>query len=375
MTGYSEMKMKKHGIHLLVPLCIMLGLNACKEPETATDNTRPALVWTVGEQGSSAGTTYSGEIKARYEADLSFRVGGKLIRRNIDAGDTVKAGQTLAQLDTTDLNLGIASAKASLAAAEASYSNAKAELARVSELRRKQFIGQSSLDSAQAAYDAAAAQVTSAKAQLKLSGNQANYTDLKTDQAGIITAVYAETGQVVATGQAIAHIAYEGEREVQIRVGENTAQALRTGTVVDVRLWSQAGSQFQGKIREISPATDTTRSFLVKISLLNPPGDLRLGVTADVGLPSNSSSETVWIPSSALFQREQQTAVWVLEANHQVTIQPVNVIDFHEDGVTVSGIASGTQVIAAGVHKLSTGQTVNPVPYDGSTNGQRGAGS
>lgn len=348
-----------------LPLFLLLTLAACKEPETTSEIIRPAQIWTVSDQQSGGSITYSGEIKARYEADLSFRVGGKLINRKADSGDMVKAGQVLAQLDTADLNLSLTSAKANLAAAEADYTNAKAELARVGELRRKQFIGQSTLDAAQAAHDAAAAQVASAKAQLKLSGNQAGYSELKADQAGVITTVYAETGQVVAAGMPIIHIAYEGEREVQIRIGENTARHLSAGTLVDIKLWSQADSEFQGKVREVSPSTDATRSFLVKISLLNPPEKLQLGVTADVNLPNAATGETSWLPASALFQQGKQTAIWVLGANQQVSIRPVEVIAYHENGITVHALPPGTQIIAAGVHKLSAGQTINPVPYDG----------
>ncbi|MEB4592316.1 efflux RND transporter periplasmic adaptor subunit [Candidatus Thiothrix sp. Deng01] len=348
-----------------LPFCLLLALAACKEPATEADIIRPAQVWTVDNQQTAASVTYSGEIKARYEADLSFRVGGKLIARRVDLGDAVTAGQPLAQLDTADLSLSLASAKAAVAAAEADYGNAKAELARVAELRRKQFIGQSSLDAAQAAYDAAAARVASAKAQLKLSGNQAGYTELATDQPGVITAVYAEAGQVVAAGTPIVHIAYEGEREAQIHVGESTAQTLKSGTLVDIKPWSGPDTTFQGKVREVSPSADATRSFLVKISLLNPPQDLRLGVTADVILTSANNGETSWLPASALFQQGKQTAVWVLGANHQVSLKPISVSAYQEDGVTVSGLPAGTQVIAAGVHKLSAGQTINPVPYDG----------
>lgn len=349
----------------LIPLFLLLTLTACKEPETTTQVIRPAQVWTVSDQTTATTLTWSGETKARFEADLSFRVGGKVTARNAEPGDVVKAGQALASLDTADLNLGLATAKASLAAAEADLTNAKAELTRVAELHRKQFIGQSALDAAQAAHDAAAARVASAKAQLTLSGNQTGYTELKADQPGIITQVNVETGQVVAAGQPVAHIAYDGEREVHIRVGEATAQSLKTGTVTDIKLWSQPDKPFQGKVREISPSTDATRSFLVKISLLNPPDDLRLGVTADVSLPDAQTSGASWLPASALFQQDKQPAVWVVAADNQVQLQAVTLIAYHDDGVTVSGLAPGTQIIAAGIHKLSAGQTINPVPYDG----------
>lgn len=351
-------------VTLLISL-LLLALTGCKETAPTTKIIRPAQVWTINDHPYAGNTSYSGEIRARYETDLAFRVGGKVTARQAELGAEVKTGQVLAELDTADLKLNLTSAQAALAAAEADYGNAKAELSRVSELRRKQFIGQSALDAAQAAHNAALARVTSAKAQMALSGNQADYTELKTNKAGIITAVYAETGQVVAAGTPILHIAYAGEREVQIRVGENTARTLSNGTPVNVRLWSQPDSALQGKIREVSPAADATRSFLVKISLLNPPDNLRLGVTADVSLPGTTTQASSWIPASALFQQEKQTAIWVLGKGHQVSLRPVHVIAYHEDGVSIDGLPAGTQVIAAGVHKLSVGQTVNPVPYNG----------
>ena len=350
----------------IIPLLLLLTLGACKEPEIPATVIRPAQVWTVSDQATTRnGVTYSGETKAREEADLAFRVSGKVITRKVDPGDSVKAGQVLASLDTTDLNLNINTARASLAAAEADFTQAQTELARVSTLRRKQFIGQASLDSAQAAHDAAAAKVASAKAQLKLSGNQASYTELRAEQPGIITQVNIEAGQVIAAGTPAAHIAYAGERDIHIRVGEATAQTLQTGALTDIKLWSQPDTVFQGKVREISPATDTTRSFLVKISLLNPPADLRLGVTADVSLVSTTTEASHWLPASALFQQGQQTAVWVVNTDQQVQLLPIKVLAYHESGVTVTGLQPGTKVIAAGVHKLSAGQVINPVPYDG----------
>ena len=354
-------------MRITLPLCLslLLSLSACKEPEIPVVTTRPAQVWTVKPHEQSSSSTYSGEIKARYEADLSFRVGGKLIARQADIGDEVRPKQSLARLDTTDLNLNIASARANVAAVEADVANARAELNRVNELYRKQFIGKAAVDNAQAAYDAANARLSAARSQLKLSGNQAAYTELYTDKPGLITALSAEVGQVVSAGQAIMHIAYDGEREVHIRVGETAGLQLKPGQLVNVSLWAQAQQNLQGKIREISPSTDSTRSFLVKISLLNEPSNLRLGLTADVSIPNATQADASFIPSSALFQDGKQPAVWVVNDKHEVNLQTITIVSYQEDGINVTGLANGTQIIAAGVHKLNKGQVINPVPYDG----------
>jgi RND family efflux transporter MFP subunit len=283
----------------------------------------------------------------------------------VDIGDEVRPKQSLARLDTADLNLNIASARANVAAVEADVANARAELNRVNELYRKQFIGKAALDNAQAAYDAANARLTAARSQLKLSGNQAAYTELYADKAGLITALSAEVGQVVGAGQPIMHIAYDGDREVHIRVGETASTQLKAGQLVNISLWAQAQQSLQGKIREISPTTDSTRSFLVKISLLNAPSDLRLGLTADVSIPNVAHADASFIPSTALFQEGKQPAVWVVNDKHEVHLQPITIMSYQEDGINVAGLTNGTQIIAAGVHKLNNGQVINPVPYDG----------
>jgi RND family efflux transporter MFP subunit len=343
----------------------LLALTACKEPETTAAPIRPAQVWTVSKETTSSTATWSGEIKARFETDLAFRVGGKIVTREVESGDTAKAGQVLASLDTTDLKLNIQSAQANVRAAMSEQATTKAELDRNRDLFKKDFISKAALETYMNRYNAAQSGLKAASTQLDLAQNQSGYSKLQADQDGVITSVSAEAGQVVAAGQPVVHIAYEGEREAQIRIGENTARTLMPGTLANLKLWSQPDKTFQGKVREVSPSTDATRSFLAKISLLNPPDGLRLGVTVDVSLPTARSTDASWLPASALFQQEKQAAVWVVGTNNQVQIQPVNVIAYHENGVTVSGLQPGTKVIAAGVHKLSAGQAINPIPYDG----------
>ncbi|HET20450.1 MAG TPA: efflux RND transporter periplasmic adaptor subunit, partial [Chromatiales bacterium] len=242
-----------------LPLALLLALTACKEPEPPREAVRPAQAWTVNDQLAATETTFSGEIRARHEADLSFRVGGKVSERRVELGDAVRAGQVLAKLDTADLDLQLASSRASLAAAEAELVNARNELARLRPLYAQKFVGKSALDSAQAAFDAAVARVNAARAQMNLSENQAQYTELLADRPGVITRVGVEVGQVVAAGQPALGIAYDGEREVHVRVGESTAQAMPVGTALRVRLWSAPDTPLEGRVREIAPTTDATR--------------------------------------------------------------------------------------------------------------------
>lgn len=357
----------------LLPLALLASLAACKEQAPPEQVIRPAQVWTVNGQTASASATFSGEVKARYEADLAFRVAGKVKERLVELGQAVQAGQVLARLDTADLDLNLASARANLAAAEADLTNAKNELARLQPLYQQKFIGKSTLDTAQATRDATEARVNAARAQMKLSANQAQYTDLIADKPGVITQINAEVGQVVAAGAPAFHIAYDGEREVQVRVGETTAGALQAGAPVTVKLWSQPDVPLDGSVREVAPATDATRSVLVKVSLKQPPADLRLGISADISLPTTSSGNQHWLPATALFQKGSQTAVWLIGADGTLHLQPVSVITYREDGVLVSGLEPGAKVIAAGVHTVMDGQTIRAIPYDGNFSTQAGS--
>lgn len=346
-------------------LCLTLLLAACKEPETPEVSIRPAQVWTVKANQQATTTTYSGEVQAHHTADLAFRVNGKILQRHVEMGDQVQAGQVLASLDTADLQLNLASTRANLNAAKADLGKATTELARIRKLHQKDFIGQSALDAAQAAHDAAAARVKAAQAQLQLSSNQTHYTELSSDRAGLVVRTYAEAGQVVAAGTPVVRVAYEGELEVHTRIGETQAQTLATGTLVDIKLWAQPNNTLQGKITDISPITDATRSYLVKIKLLNPPDNIRLGMTADIQIANQDKGNSVLLPSSALFQQEQQSAVWLVGDANQVTLHPVQIISYQQNSVSVTGLKTDTKIIAAGVHKLHAGQTINPVPYDG----------
>lgn len=351
-------------------LLLLTTLAACKEPEPPRAVIRPAQVWTVGEEAVAAETAYSGTVQARHEAELGFRIGGKISERRGELGSRVQAGQVLARLDARDLDLQLASSRAGLAAAEAELIQTRNELARLKSLYQQKFIGQSALDQAQAAFDAAAARVNAAQAQVSLAENQARYTALVADRPGIITKVAAEVGQVVAAGQPVFRVAYDGEREVHARVGEATAQAMPVGTPLQVRLGSAPGLLLEGQVREIAPALDATRSVLVKVALAGAPQKLRLGLSADILLPAARGEATYWLPASALFQQGTSTAVWVLGADDRVTLQAVEVLAFREDGLLVRGLTQGLRVVAAGVHKLSEGQTIRPVPYDGPFKGR-----
>jgi RND family efflux transporter MFP subunit len=348
---------------------LIMGLSllaACGRQTEKPPGPRPVWVIQLGEQAGQKTLGYSGEIHARQEADLGFRVGGKLDQRLVELGDTVKAGQALARLDSSDTSLALSDARARLAEAQASLGNARAELARAEKLVAEKFLSQSALDSRRTQVQTSAAKVHEAEAQVRLAGNQARYTTLVADRPGVITAVSAEPGQVVSPGQHVLRIAYAGEREVQVRVGEAEAAKIRPGQIARVKLWAQPDLPLQGRVREISPAADSNRTYLVKVSL-PASAPVRLGMTASIVLSGSVQQAGNYIlPMTALTQTPAGPAIFRLDRNNRVQPVPVRLVAYRDEGMQIdTTLAPGTFVAAAGTYKLHPGQQVEPIPYRG----------
>jgi multidrug efflux system membrane fusion protein len=347
-------------------VAVIIVLSACAKQEVVTESVRPVQLTQV-KLGTSADTAvFAGEIKPRHETDLGFRIGGKIVARYVDVGTRVKKGQVLARLDPADVGLQAEAAKAQLAAAETEYSFAKGEFERYQTLLDQKFISASALDAKRNTMNANRAKYEQAKAQLAVSANQASYATLVADQDGVITAVTAEAGQVVAAGQAAFRLAREDEREAAISVPENRIGELRAAKQLGVILWANPARIYPARVREIAPAVDPmTRTFAVRVSILAPDPALQWGMTANVVLRGSGLGNAVLLPLTALYQQQGKPAVWVFDAaTRTVSLRPVEVGSYREDGVVIrSGINGGEFVVVAGVHKLIAGQTVRP--YEG----------
>ena len=346
---------------------LLLILSACSQPAQPPAALQPALVYTVTATGNSQAGVYSGTVHARHEADLGFRVGGKVTARLVDLGSTVKPGQVLGRLDPQDAQFATAQARAQLAGAESEAANAASELARAQQLVAQKFISQAALDTRINADKTARAKLAALRADFNISANKSRYTALTADAAGVVTAVNFEAGQVVSPGQPVLRLAYAGDKEVQVRVGEAQARQLKPGTPVRIQLWSAPGKTYTGVIREVAPAADEDRTYLVKATIKDADDAVRLGMSATLLLAGTAGNAAiVALPPGALFQNGQQAAVWVVNARHQLSALPVEVVQYRSHAVLVRGaLPPGSHVIAAGAHQLLAGQKVRPVPYDG----------
>ncbi len=340
---------------------LSLFLAACSKPAVQEEPIRAVKVFTVGISDFDASSEFAGEVRARVESRLGFRVAGKMVKRQVELGQRVRTGQVLAQLDAQDYKLAADAARAQLAAAATNRDLAAADFKRYKDLKDQNYISGAELERRETALKAAQAQYEQAQAQLSSQGNQAGYTSLVADVSGVVTAVEAEQGQVVSAGTPIVRIAADGPRDVVFSVPEDKVAALKVGSPVAVRAWSQTG-QWTGAVREIAASTDpVTRTFAVKVALAGaePPA---LGTTV-YALPSalgHAGVKIIKIPTSALKQDGKSSAVWVLDVSTMtVRSQPITVATADgNDAVISAGLEPGMQVVAAGVHVLSPGQKV-----------------
>lgn len=345
-----------------VPLiAAALVLSACSKPPAAEEPIRAVKLMTVGVGNIQSSLEFSADVRARVESRLGFRVGGKVVRRAVDLGQTVKAGQVIAQLDAQDYKLAADAARAQVAAAQTNRDLAAADFKRFKELRDQNFISGAELERRDTALKSAQAQLEQAQAQLNSQGNQAGYTTLVADVSGVVTAVNAEVGQVVAAGTPVVQIAQDGPRDVVFAVPEDKVALIKQGSKVDVRVWASK-TQVEGMVREVAASADpVTRTFTVKVAL-DAKDALPLGTTVSV-LPKaldRGAVQVIKLPTSALLKSGDGSRVWVLDtASMTVKAQPVVVATADgNDAVITQGLAPGMQVVVAGVHVLSPGQKV-----------------
>lgn len=343
-------------------------LTACTQPEPPRAQPRPVVVSAPQPlHGPADEQALPGSIHARVEADLAFRIAGKLAERRVDMGAHVEPGTVLAVLDPEDARLNLAAARARVAAAEADLALAKAEERRYRELRDRQFVGVSELDQRINGTKLAAARVQQARAEYDLAANQSGYTDLRADAAGVITQVLAEPGNVVSAGQPVVRFAADGEREVHVNVPEGRLVALREAPRLEIRLLSKPEKPYAGRVRDVDPQADAaTRTHLARITLLEADEHVQLGATATVMITAEPGRQRFRVPATALGKLKGQGAVvWrVIGEAHQQTVEAVavEVLRYLDGEALVTGeLDTQDRLVTAGVHLLVAGMPVEAI--------------
>jgi len=354
--------MFQHPLARLVSLACLVSLSACKPPDNRPEPVRAVKLIQIQATDVHAGVEFAGEVRARVESRLGFRVSGKLVARHVELGQRVKAGQVLANMDPRDYELAADAARAQVRAAQTQLELAQADFKRYRELKDQSFISGAELERRETTLKAAQAQWDQAQAQSRAQGNQVAYTRLTADHGGVVTAIEAEVGQVLAAGTPVVRVAQEGANDVVIALPEDKLGLLKVGQKVAVKPWG-TDRETQAQVRDIAASADAvTRTFTAKLSL--PKGDgLPLGSTVQVLLPRTdvwSRQPAIQLPTTALRQEGGKTAVWVLDAaSMTVRLQTIEIGTADGNQVVVSsGLQAGQEVVVAGVHVLSPGQKV-----------------
>jgi len=350
-------------VRVVVILMVGALMAACAKHEPPAPPVRPVKLAEARSAAGLGSAVFAGEVKPRHESDLGFRIAGKVVARYVDAGTRVTKGQPLARLDPADVGLQADAQRAAVAAASTELAFAKSEFDRYNSLYQQKFISASALDAKRSALESGQARLAQAKAQLAVQQNQASYATLVATDAGVITSVQIEAGQVIAAGQAVMKLAREDEREVAIAVPENRLAELKNANALGVVLWADATRVHPARIREIAPAVDpVTRTFAVRVAILQPDPALQWGMTANVVVQGADAVGTL-LPLSSIYRDNDKPAVWIYDRTAEsVGLRTVTINQYREDGVIVSGVQPGELVVAAGVHKLLPGQRVRP--YD-----------
>src|SRR5215469_8580331 len=343
-----------------VVLVLISLLTACqKEEKAAATVVRPVRTVTVAMQEGGEKVSLTGEIQPRYQADLGFRVSGKILERPADVGTEVKKGDLLARLDPQQFKQDLEVAKADVAKADAEVTRSQAQEYRQRELLKNGHTTQVAYDQAVKTFKTAQAEADAARARQIQASENLGYTELKADNDGVISATGADPGQVVSAGQMVVRLAQPGEREGVFNVAEGAFKSPPRDPTVEVDLVSNPEIKATGKVRYVSPQADPeTRTYTVRVSLPEAPPQMRLGANV-VGAVTLEEGQTVAIPGSALFQKDGKPAVWLVEKDSTVQLKPITVQRYQGDSVVVGdGLAQGDVVVTAGVQKLLPGQKV-----------------
>jgi membrane fusion protein, multidrug efflux system len=343
--------------HSLLALTSAALLAGCDSESAPPPRVRPVLS-AVAEPQTLVLNAFAGAIEPRYSSSLAFRAGGRVIAREVNAGDSVQKGARLAALDPLVFDLAVRDAQAGLANAIAVLDNAAAAEKRYRVLFEGKHTPAQQFEAAQEEKDAAEAAVTRAQSVLEKALEERGYAELTAEYDGVVIAVNTEIGQVVAPGQPVISIARPDAREAVIDVPENLS--VQEGSPFEIALQIAPSKRVSGKVREVAPQIHAmTRSRRVKIALESPSADFRLGTTVTAYAPTQTAGQ-ITIPVSAVFEHGGKQQVWIVNSTSKtVALREVNVSSGNGGTAAVkAGLDPGDRVVTAGVHSLEPGQSV-----------------
>jgi RND family efflux transporter MFP subunit len=348
-------------------LGLALFVVGCAEAAPTEPEVRPVRTLAVDPQPIDDDRRAVGEVKARYESDVGFRVSGKVVARLVDVGAAVKKGQVLARLDTQDYQNKLKSAESDIVGAQAALTEAQGSESRLRHLLANGHTTRANYDVALKNLRSAEAKDDASRIAMEMARDQLGYAQLQADFDGVVTAVGAEAGQIVNVGQMVVRLARPEDRDAVFAIAESQFENRKGGREpppIIVSLLSNPGISTEGVVREISPVADAaTRTFQVKVTLKDPPEQMRFGASV-AGRVKASSAPVVVLPGGALFDKGGTPAVWVVDqrSKNSISLKRVVVDRYEADRVIIAGgLDKGDIVVTAGVNRLRDNQKVRLV--------------
>ncbi len=343
-------------------LALSVAAPALAEPQPVDRSLKPVLVAPVHYSSETDQRTFVAIIRPRVEADLGFRVPGKVARRLVDVGRAVKAGEPLAELDTTDLRLQKEQAEAELAASARALEQARIDEQRAVVLNERRVASNAARDRAQTALEEMRSRNLRAQRAAELARNALDYAVLRADSDGLVSATMIEPGQVVAAGQPAARLARAGEREAAVAIPEAYVARVRDGAAT-LSLWSAPDRLYKARLRELSPSADpVARTFAARFSILEPDATIALGMSATLSIANVGETKLARVPLSALFNQGKGPALWTVSNDGALALKRVAVARYDgRDALIAGGVDEGERVVVLGVQKLDPAVKVRPV--------------
>ncbi len=362
-SGFKQKAFLNVWIPAFAGMTIALLLAACDKPPAPPEPLRPVKTLRVSMEHSENALSLPGEVRARHETPLAFRVGGKVVECRVNLGDTVHRGQVLARLEPNDYDLAAQAGAAGEAEARSASILADADLARYRSLREKGFVSSAALDQKQASADAAHARLDALRSSHTGLSRQVNYTVLPAESNGIITGHNCNAGQVVSAGLPVLHLAQPGEKEVAVHLPEAEYSRFRSAAAFTVSLNTLPDKNYQGTLRELAGAADpATRTYAARIAVKNADAAMQLGMSATVKMQS-AGDLAIRLPLAAVVSRDGKSSVWQVDEAGIVHATPIAIAVIEGNRVRVaSGLSGGNTVVIAGASLLRDGEKVKLLP-------------
>jgi len=350
------------GTGLLVALAVVFAALALRTQQASAERDprqeAPLVRLVTATEATESERRFTGVVAARVQSNLGFRVPGKIIKRLVDVGQQVKAGQALMQVDESDLRLAVMAKRNAVIAARAVAVQARADEKRYGTLVQTNAVSVQRYEQAKAALDTAEAQLAAAEAEARVAENEATYSTLEADADGTVVETLGEPGQVVSAGQAVVKLAHTGPREAIVFLPEAVRPAI--GSLAEASVYGNGQQRWSARLRQLSDAADPqTRTYEARYVLDGDAAEAPLGATVTLRLKSQAAQLDVQVPLGAVLDDGRKTGVWVLDdATSTVRFHPVKLVRVSGETAVISGLSSRESIVSLGAHLLQEGARV-----------------